>query len=96
MAKFKCEKHPGLIVIGAGKFHNGELEVTGAEPVRKVKAAAKRFGITEVKATPARSKPADAKGSQKPAGKVADAKSEADAKGKTESKAADAKSEKTE
>lgn len=64
MAKFKCEKYPGLIVIGAGKFQGCELEVTGAEPVRKVKAAAKRFGITEVKATPARSKAADAKASK--------------------------------
>lgn len=49
MATFKCEKYPGLMVHGAGKFKNGELTVTKADAVKRVKSAAQRFGITEVK-----------------------------------------------
>lgn len=47
MATFTCDRYPNLLVIGAGRFLNGRLTVSGAAAER-VRVAARRLGITEV------------------------------------------------
>lgn len=58
MAKFKSDKYPALLVVGAGQFKDGELEVADQGAAQKVRAVAHRFDITEDKAR-SRKKQAD-------------------------------------